>query len=273
MNASFCIACPCQVVSAIPDCSSDVWLSDCIDELPDNALDCFGREKRAEYRDDMSGVGSFSKQNLTLYVGKISDGARKEDTEETVRRHFGEWGEIARSESFGTWNRELSAKLCSFAVNILHNRGVAFVTYYTEHQAQFAKEAMSNQSLDGDETINVRWATDDPNPVTKINERKRLKALGEEGVADALERNRLAIEAVGGVVDEDEAELDRAYAALEEQEEQQPTKKARLGDGGIIQGDALENIKFYADLARKQAQRPKATSGLGALGGYGSDSD
>lgn len=69
------------------------------DELPDNALDCFGREKGAEYRDDMSGVGSFSKQNLTLYVGKIHDGARKEDTEETVRRHFGEWGDIARSES------------------------------------------------------------------------------------------------------------------------------------------------------------------------------
>lgn len=138
---------------------------------------------------------------------------------------------------------------------------------------------MSNQSLDGEEVLNVRWATDDPNPVTKIKERKRLKTLGEEGVADALERNRLAIEAVGGVVDEDEAELDRAYAALEELEEQQPAKKARLEGGAIVPGDALENIKFYADLARKQQQqqqaqqKPKVVPGLGALGGYGSGSE
>jgi RNA recognition motif-containing protein len=41
-------------------------------------------------------------------------------------------------------------------VNILYNRGVAFVTYSNEAQAQFAKEAMSNQSLDGEEILNVR---------------------------------------------------------------------------------------------------------------------
>lgn len=41
-------------------------------------------------------------------------------------------------------------------VNILHNRGVAFVSYATEHQAEFAKEAMANQSMDGDEIMNVR---------------------------------------------------------------------------------------------------------------------
>lgn len=40
--------------------------------------------------------------------------------------------------------------------NVLHNRGLAFVTYESEHAAAFAKEAMSNQSLDGDEILNVR---------------------------------------------------------------------------------------------------------------------
>lgn len=33
--------------------------------------DCFGRDKHSDYRDDMGGVGSFMRQNRTLYVGKI----------------------------------------------------------------------------------------------------------------------------------------------------------------------------------------------------------
>lgn len=41
-------------------------------------------------------------------------------------------------------------------VNILYNRGVAFLTFANEMQAQFAREAMANQSMDGDEILNVR---------------------------------------------------------------------------------------------------------------------
>lgn len=33
--------------------------------LPDAALDCFGRDKFADYRDDMGGVGSFGRVNRT----------------------------------------------------------------------------------------------------------------------------------------------------------------------------------------------------------------
>lgn len=40
--------------------------------------------------------------------------------------------------------------------NILYNRGIAFVTYEHEANAQFAKEAMANQSLDMEEVLNVR---------------------------------------------------------------------------------------------------------------------
>ena len=31
-------------------------------------VDCFGRDKHSDYRDDMGGVGSFMRQNRTLYV-------------------------------------------------------------------------------------------------------------------------------------------------------------------------------------------------------------
>jgi hypothetical protein len=39
---------------------------------------------------------------------------------------------------------------------VLYNRGIAFVTFESEHAASFAKEAMANQSMDGDEILNVR---------------------------------------------------------------------------------------------------------------------
>lgn len=57
-------------------------------------VDCFGRDKFSDYRDDMGGVGSFSKQNRTIYVGRIHVSP---DVEEVVARHFQEWGDVERS--------------------------------------------------------------------------------------------------------------------------------------------------------------------------------
>lgn len=102
--------------------------------LPDASLDVFGREKHADYRDDMGGVGSFTRQNRTLYVGKMKV---TQNMEEILLKHFDEWGDIER-------------------IKILQTRGVGFVTYFSELSAQFAKEAMMNQSADNDEVLNVR---------------------------------------------------------------------------------------------------------------------
>jgi len=65
--------------------------------LPDSSKDCFGRDKFADYRDDMGGVGSFLRQNRTLYVGRIKETGNGTETEEVVRRHFKSWGEIEKS--------------------------------------------------------------------------------------------------------------------------------------------------------------------------------
>lgn len=69
-----------------------------LDQLPDNSRDCFAREKHADYRDDMGGVGSFNRVNRTLYISKMQESPDKKQTEETLLRHFGEWGKIAKSE-------------------------------------------------------------------------------------------------------------------------------------------------------------------------------
>ncbi|PNP53400.1 hypothetical protein THARTR1_06094 [Trichoderma harzianum] len=127
-------------------------------------VDCFGRDKFSDYRDDMGGVGSFMRQNRTIYIGRIHV---TDDIEEIVARHFAEWGPIER-------------------VRVLNSRGVAFVTYVNEANAEFAKEAMAHQSLDHDEVLNVRWATADPNPMARAREARRIEEQAAEAIRRAL---------------------------------------------------------------------------------------
>ncbi len=127
-------------------------------------VDCFGRDKHADYKDDMTGVGSFMRQNTTLYVGKISV---SDDIEEVIARHFAEWGEIER-------------------IRILNSRGIAFITYTLEASAQFAKEAMLRQPLDHNEIINIRWATHDPNPLAVARDQQRVEEQAAEAIRRAL---------------------------------------------------------------------------------------
>ncbi|KAL2262829.1 hypothetical protein VTK26DRAFT_9350 [Humicola hyalothermophila] len=127
-------------------------------------VDCFGRDKFSDYRDDMGGVGSFTRQNRTIYIGRIHV---TDDIEEIVARHFAEWGQIER-------------------IRVLNTRGVAFVTYTNEANAQFAKEAMAHQSLDHNEILNVRWATADPNPMAQKREARRIEEQAAEAIRKAL---------------------------------------------------------------------------------------
>jgi hypothetical protein len=135
-----------------------------IHDLFNPNVDCFGRDKFSDYRDDMGGVGTFMRQNRTLYVGRIHV---TDDIEEVVARHFAEWGQVERTR-------------------VLTQRGVAFVTYTNEANAQFAKEAMAHQSLDHNEILNVRWATVDPNPLSQKREAQRLEEQAAEAVRRAL---------------------------------------------------------------------------------------
>lgn len=52
----------------------------------------------------MGGVGSFSRTNRTLYIGKMHEGPDKDQTKNTLLRHFGEWGKISKCK----WDRKMS---------------------------------------------------------------------------------------------------------------------------------------------------------------------
>lgn len=63
---------------------------------------------------------------------------------------------------------------------------MAFVTYYTEVMAQFAKEAMAYQGLDHNGILNVRWATVGPNPQSQKREACCIHEQAAEAIRAAL---------------------------------------------------------------------------------------
>ncbi|KAK3647309.1 Pre-mRNA-splicing factor [Elasticomyces elasticus] len=177
-------------------------------------VDCFGRDKFSDYRDDMGGVGSFMRINRTLYIGRIHV---TDDIEEVVARHFQEWGQVER-------------------IRVLPSRGVAFVTYTHLANSEFAKEAMAHQSLDHDETLNVRWATVDPNPVAQKREVRRVEEQAAEAIRRALPASYVA-------------ELEgRRFEGAEPEEE----RKRRKIEGGFgLEGyEAGDKVWYAAERAR-----------------------
>ena len=183
------------------------------DIFPSN-VDCFGRDKFSDYRDDMGGVGSFMRVNRTLYVGRIHV---TDDIEEVVARHFQEWGQVER-------------------IRVLPSRGVAFVTYAHLANSEFAKEAMAHQSLDHNETLNVRWATVDPNPAAQ----KREARLIEEQAADAIRRALPAsyvAELEGRKYDGADPEAERKRRKIE-------------GSFGLKGYEAPDNVWYASEKAR-----------------------
>lgn len=268
-------------------------------------VDCFGRDKFSDYRDDMGGVGSFMRQNRTVYVGRIHV---TDDIEEIVARHFAEWGPVERSKlSPNSDSRHGTNRL----VRVLNTRGVAFITYVNQANAEFAKEAMAHQSLDHEEVLNVRWATADPNPMAQAREARRIeeqaadairRALPAEFVAeiegrDPEARKRRKIESSYGlegyeapdevhfargaqsvnplgregfeVEYQDRPMIENGEASespVQMQEQQQPQQET----GGIFSGSTLAALN-KAKVA--VASKPKAAASAGPLVGYGSDSD
>jgi len=228
--------------------------------LPDASSDVFGREKHSDYRDDMGGVGSFGRQNRTLYVGKMTV---TKNMEEILVKHFDEWGDIQK-------------------IKILPARGVGFVQYYSELSAQFAKEAMMNQSLDNDEVLNVRWATEDPNPRAKVYEYRRLVNIGQQGIASKLTPEFVAavrrMDELEGLVEPlpdngDEGQDVRQLPSNKRAQIEGPD--AQNGDGqakkakveappshakGLLSGSAMDSLKKAAALRKAKQQKAAAAA-------------
>ena len=202
----------------------------------------------------MGGVGSFTRQNRTLYIGRIHV---TDDIEEIAARHFQEWGEVDR-------------------IRVLTGRGVAFVTYVNEANSQFAKEAMAHQALDNGEVLNVRWATVDPNPLSQKREAARIEEQAAEAVRRAL--GERAVKEIEGRETREEREQRRIESGygLEGYEapeaiwfnKQKELEGQRAGERGTIEGppadeEAQDATPVDSFDAGSSTQAP-ATNGTGA---------
>ena len=150
-----------------------------------------------------------------------------------------------------------------------------------------------------------RWATEDPNPVQKVAEKRRIETQGKVAIAGQIDGNMVeAVQAIGAL--EEGREEDFYPIALEDGDDEEAGrsgKRLRLENGsaatgttvgdagnaasltttkknGILGGEALDNLLYFAELAKKQAAEVKRAgqpaapkTGMGALGGYGSDSE
>jgi hypothetical protein len=159
---------------------------------------------------------------------------------------------------------------------------------------------MACQSLDNDEILNVRWATEDPNPVQKVAEKQRLEDMGQEAIqarmdprvvdamravraledGDVLDENGEVLEQVE---DEEDGGRDRKRRRIEmdspspPSEPQQPPQPT-----GLLSADTLEGLKYFAEIRKRNGAAPAVVkkvvapppppAGLG-LADYGSDED
>lgn len=169
------------------------------------------------------------------------------------------------------------------------------MTYVSEFHAQFAKEAMACQSLDNDEILNVRWATEDPNPVQKVAEKRRLVDMGQEAIKARMDPRIVdAMRAVRAL--EDGVEVDDDAEDLDDYKEPE-SKRRRLGlesgdvrsgtpsppppnTAGLLSADTLEGLKYFAQIRSRhgfppaQQRQPPLPSNTGlGLADYGSDEE
>ena len=126
-------------------------------EKIENLRDIFGRSRFANPLKDNGGVGVFTKECRTLIVSDLKKVETKNPVKDMVRiiyDNFSPWGEIED-------------------VNYIPMKSICYIRYAHRCFAEFAKEAMMKQSLVGEEIISVKWAYDDPNPMTgKILEKE-----------------------------------------------------------------------------------------------------
>lgn len=225
--------------------------------------DCFGREKYSDFRDDMGGIGSFQKQNKTLYVSGLQQGSglpsnmSSAAVEQRVKTRFQQFGDIE-------YIRYLKDKHCFF------------IKYRFQSCAEFAKEAMSHQTLLTEQEMNeneqleqdvlgiiVKWAKDDPNPHVQKLEREILKKNALEKMAELFsktsQKKRLYDENDGDSDDETENN-DDAKRKNNDNVNFNKNKKQKFMNSQIEQSQHLfkgSDIKvFQKKVLKKRATRP-----------------
>jgi hypothetical protein len=172
---------------------------------------------------------------------------------------------------------------------------------------------MACQSLDNDEILNVRWATEDPNPTSKVAEKRRLEEIGQAAirarmdprVVDAMQAVRALEEgreyhAEDGYTDDDmEAGADQPEGKRRRIEMPETGQSEGMGEPpepqeaelepektqglGLLTPETLESLRYFSQLRRQNGAAPALAPAPSTrvqqpaaglgLGDYGSDDE
>jgi len=214
-------------------------------------VDCFGREKFSEYRDDMSGIGSFNTVNKTLYIGGV---IVKDNTQDLLNKEFRKLGKIVK-------------------INVIDGKNCAFVSFKNESSAQFAKEAMMGQSLYGTDILNVKWANEDPNPAAIKAKKRQHEEETQQVVEQLLQRydqKRVKLDN-----DEQGEDIEPSVEQPEEpniqKEEKQEVKQIEAPKTTLLNNDSLSYLKLLG--TKKAIPTPEKTAPKPLVSGYESSDD
>jgi hypothetical protein len=177
--------------------------------------------------DNRKGAGSYERDMTTLYCHYGGAGHYTvEQLKKLLVDNFQPWGPVA-------------------SLYIVTTKTIAFVRYHWRASAEFAREAMDNQGLEGStagEVLSLRWANEDPNPVSVTAKRVRAE--------DAMEDAAMA-----------------AWDALPPEEKRARLAALRLGEGRKVSAVATA----YPDTsAQFEASAAAAGGGGGAAAGASS---
>src|SRR5260370_9417589 len=151
--------------------------------------------------------------------------------------------------------------------------------------------------------VSFRWATEDPNPVSKVAEKRRLEEVGQVAISSKLDTRIIdAMRSVRALEDgedipqpyqegqdndtdgedEDSRKRRRIEAAENDEVMQRPDHEAEQdAASGLLSAEAMQGLKYFALLRQKGIQlttktQPQATppqKSIGGLDDYGSDED
>jgi hypothetical protein len=172
----------------------------------------------------------------------------------------------------------LNEKFKSFGkikkINVINGKSCAFVSYKNEQNAQFAKEAMSGQSLYGDENVlNIKWANEDPNPEA-IKQRKRELEKETENVVRGLLENFSNVNKKSKIEDSNEPIVEEPEDDDENSDVEKETKQIEYTPEPNQQATKASvfdksSLSYLSLLKRKEEQNPQTS----LINGYESDDD
>jgi hypothetical protein len=149
-------------------------LEDC--KKIENLRDVFGRARFATPRNDMGGVGTFTKECRTLHVTGIKMIDSANPMKEMMRILYDGFSPFGEIED----------------INYISTKGIAFIRFSHRCSAEFAKEAMVDQYLIGEEILTIKWAYEDPNPMNK----NRLQKEDENRFLHAYSKKKINMEKI-----------------------------------------------------------------------------